>query len=373
MKETLEVLHALVGVLKKNNYSVIQFIPSRKSFWGLFKELENFSNLFFKKKHLLFYYSIYPDFYLYWIARKEKNIDFFYKFCLLNHSFSLDVIQAYFDEKWIAKAIDKSVLVCGDNDEYALFYSIIPVNDYYILRDSHHTYKYHEYDADKPENRVHIGTDSIKFVECNLKYLNGRKFKSILELGCGTGIQLICIENFSNKITGIDINPRAVEFTRLSTNLNGLTGKISVIESDLFDHLDETYDLILANPWFIDIEKAGLEEIPDIIQKLDEYLVPEGVFAIYFSSYIKDGIDQGKAILTEFAIEKGYNTVFYQLGRTIEPGNLEKYKTLNISHIQNYYAVMTKSGTARIRVVSPGILRHIRDFAFLSLQRILKH
>ncbi|MFM9951259.1 MAG: methyltransferase [Saprospiraceae bacterium] len=372
MKEKLEILQVFVRTLRENHYSSIQYIPSRKSIWGLFKEFENLVNLFSKKKHLLFYYSIYPGFYLNWIAKKDKNVVFFYKFCFLNQAFPLNIIQAYFDDDWISEAVDKRILVQKDNGTYELLYSIIPIDRYFILRDSHHTYQYHEYDADKPQNRVYVGADSVKFAASNQKYLSGRKFKSVLELGCGTGIQLICIENLSEKVVGVDINSRAVEFTKLSVALNELSEKIDAVQSDLFGQLGETYDLILANPWFIDIEKAGLEEIPDIVQKLDEFLDPGGVFAIYFGSYIKDGIDQGRTILSQFALEKGYDAVFYQLGRTVEPAFLTRYKVLNISHIESYYALLTKSGTPQVRVVPPSIFRQFRDVIFLSLQRFLK-
>lgn len=372
MSNKIELLQSLFRELHKNNYSKIQYIPARKSMFGFFKEFENINNFFTHKKHLLFYYSILPSVYFKLITAKNETLKFLFKFCFFNQKFPEHEIVKIFGKEWVVNAIKENLLVSSE-DKLHLSYSILPIYKYLIIRDHHYSYRIHEYDENKLHNRVHVGADSIKFAHYNQKILKGRRFKNTLELGCGTGIQLICFENLSDKLTGIDINPRAVSFTKMSVELNGLTGRIEVIESDLFEKLTDKFDLILANPWFIDLEKGGLEEIPDIIDKLDHFLLPGGVFAIYFSSFIKDNIDQGQTLLSKFAVEKGYDSVFYQLGCSIEPKHLKDYKKHNISHIQNYYAVLTKNGKAssKAEIITPPLMRQIRDAIYLPLQRII--
>ena len=58
-----EILTEIVEKLKTINYLKIQYIPTRRSFLAIVKEHENILNFFKKKKHLLFYYSLFPKLY----------------------------------------------------------------------------------------------------------------------------------------------------------------------------------------------------------------------------------------------------------------------------------------------------------------------
>lgn len=361
----------LFTVLKEHQYKEIQYIPSRKSVFGIFKEWDNINNLRTKAKHQLFYFSFFPSVYLKRITKKRPSLKDLYTFCFLNQPLSAEKVVQLFGQDWITIAVEQKVLSAVNNG-YVLLYSVLPIKGYLILRDSHNAYKYHELESDKPKDRVWVGADSVKFVQLNQKYLAGKKFKNTLELGCGTGIQLVCFENLSQNLTGIDINPRAVEFTKMSASLNNLKERFTVLLSDLFEKLENKYDVILANPWFIDIDQGGLEEIPGIVDKLDNYLENDGLFVMYFSSYVKDGVDLGKELLSKFAKEKGYSATLYGLGKTVETEYLEKYKKHNISHINNYYALLVKDGGNSLTVVPPSVLRRIRDVFFIALQKLLK-
>ncbi|MCU0724643.1 MAG: methyltransferase [Planctomycetes bacterium] len=60
-----------------------------------------------------------------------------------------------------------------------------------------------------------------------------RPFASVLDLGCGNGIQALVAAAHCVSVTATDINPRCLFFTRLSAELNGL-GNIECLEGDLF-------------------------------------------------------------------------------------------------------------------------------------------
>ncbi len=366
----IEFLKETIEILVKNQYKKLQYIPSRTSVFGFFKEPENVMNLFSKKKHLMFYFSIVPSVYLNILSIFNSKLKFLYEFSFLNKSFPKNIVVANMGENWLNKGLSCG-LVINHRESISLIISFLPIGDNIILRDDHNTSYIHQYDDVKPKDRVYVGADSVKFVQYNLKHLRGLHFKKALELGCGTGVQLISIAHFCDKLVGIDINPRAVTFTATSAELNGLKNKFEVLESDLFENLNEKFDLILANPWFIDIEKAGLEEIPDILEKLDEHLVEDGMFAIYFGSYVKDGIDQGLSAISKFAKQLNYDATFYRLGKTIEPEFLDKYKQYGISHINSYYGILNKKGKGRITLNQPSLFRQIRDAVFLPIQRIL--
>ena len=69
------ILSEIVNKLKFFNYKKIQYIPTNFSLLSVVKEHENIANLFFQKKHLLFYYSLFPKFYLLFL---EKKLRFFF-------------------------------------------------------------------------------------------------------------------------------------------------------------------------------------------------------------------------------------------------------------------------------------------------------
>ena len=77
----VKILSEIVDLLKSINYSKIQCIPPRHSFLAIAKEHENICNLIFKKKHLLFYYSLFPKFYQIFLNQKLRSC---FDLCFLN-------------------------------------------------------------------------------------------------------------------------------------------------------------------------------------------------------------------------------------------------------------------------------------------------
>ena len=74
------------------------------------------------------------------------------------------------------------------------------------------------------------------------------KNKTLLEVGCGAGLLSILAAKSGAVVTAIDINPKAVEATK-TNNIQNSTN-ISVIESNLFQNVSQTFDFILVNPPF---------------------------------------------------------------------------------------------------------------------------
>ena len=68
----INLFKKIVKILDKNNYQKIQYFPSNFSFLAVGKEFENILNIFLKKKHLLFYYSLFPKIYLIFLNNKTQ-------------------------------------------------------------------------------------------------------------------------------------------------------------------------------------------------------------------------------------------------------------------------------------------------------------
>ena len=100
-------------------------------------------------------------------------------------------------------------------------------------------------------------------VEVILKILKNNNIKNLLEIGCGSGIVSITL-NLETKgqvdITAVDISPQAIKNTNV--NKNNLNSNIKILESDLFDEINEKFDLIYSNPPYIkshEIENLQVE------------------------------------------------------------------------------------------------------------------
>ncbi|MEU3774730.1 class I SAM-dependent methyltransferase [Streptomyces sp. NPDC032472] len=78
-----------------------------------------------------------------------------------------------------------------------------------------------------------------------------RPVASALDLGTGSGIQALHAAQHATRVTATDVNPRALEFTRLTLALSGAP-EAELLLGSLFEPVgDATYDLIVSNPPFV--------------------------------------------------------------------------------------------------------------------------
>ncbi|MEV7418722.1 class I SAM-dependent methyltransferase [Streptomyces sp. NPDC089919] len=74
---------------------------------------------------------------------------------------------------------------------------------------------------------------------------------SALDLGTGSGIQALHAAQHATRVTATDVNPRALDFTRLTLALSGAP-EAELLTGSLFEPVgDATYDLIVSNPPFV--------------------------------------------------------------------------------------------------------------------------
>lgn len=129
-----------------------------------------------------------------------------------------------------------------------------------------------------------INQDSIELWEC----LSKRRVTTALDLGTGCGFHAILISQFACNVYAVDINPRAVEMTRLNVALNAVK-TIDVLSGDLFNPVrNKKFDLIVSNPpsllpvrlhekrVYQDGGKDGMEILKKIIIQIPSYLSAKG-------------------------------------------------------------------------------------------------
>jgi release factor glutamine methyltransferase len=114
--------------------------------------------------------------------------------------------------------------------------------------------------------------------------------KKILEIGSGAGLLALVAAKKGAIVTAVDINPKAVENTKLNATANGLN--VTVLQSDLMAAVSEKqFDLVLINPPYYpkqpgnDYGKAwycgeNFEYFANLFQQLKQYGLTDRCYLI---------------------------------------------------------------------------------------------
>lgn len=168
----------------------------------------------------------------------------------------------------------------------------------------------------KTDSRALIPRDETAIlVEKALEIINKNSYKTLLDIGTGSGAIAVTIKKNVPHIivTASDISENALSLARENAKSND--ADVTFIKSDLFENIKGKFDCILSNPPYIptkDIEKLekelsfepenaldggadGLDFYRDIILEAKEHLNKNGLLMFEI------GFDQGDAVKTLLA------------------------------------------------------------------------
>jgi release factor glutamine methyltransferase len=150
----------------------------------------------------------------------------------------------------------------------------------------------------------------------------------VLDMGTGSGVNAILAASKSKDVLAVDINPDALESARRNAELNGVADRVTVCESDVFEHVDGVFDLIVFDPpfrWFKPrdmAERATTDEayraLTAFFEQVDGHLAPDGRVLVFFGStgdvdYLHHLIDAAGFSRDQLRSTSGYRT--YRLRR----------------------------------------------------------
>lgn len=98
-----------------------------------------------------------------------------------------------------------------------------------------------------PQVFAPVHTDSTRLFTQWLPFPVGGSF---LEVGCGAGVTAVmAVLAGCSRVTAVDINPEAVRNTELNAARHGVTDRMNVLHSDLYDALapNEQFDVVFWN------------------------------------------------------------------------------------------------------------------------------
>jgi SAM-dependent methyltransferase len=113
-----------------------------------------------------------------------------------------------------------------------------------------------------------------------------------LDLGCGTGTNVITLARNGWQATGVDFAPRAIRTARRKARDAALGVDLRVDDVTKLEDISSQFDLILDMGCFHSLSNQGKS---DYVQNLDQLLAPGGTYLMY--GFFKEDGESGSGLL----------------------------------------------------------------------------
>lgn len=173
---------------------------------------------------------------------------------------------------------------------------------------------------------IFFGPDTYRFATAIQHYfeLEPRTVSRAVDIGCGAGpgAILVALAQPQAEVLAVDINHKALRFTRLNAAL-AEAGNVEPRYSNLLSDVEGAFDLIVANPpYLIDAAErayrhgggplgAGLSLA--IVDAALEHLAPGGTLLLYTGAAIVEGIDPFRVAIEEQLVHRDVTWSYYEM------------------------------------------------------------
>ncbi len=298
----------------------------------------NYGISFYLLREKQHFCTVWPD--MNWTNRIREDIDEnlykAYEVFLYGKHISIDVLIEIMGKEFISELLNIGILKKDGEEVYSEYSIVCYLDSYFLVGICPEYYQNSPKKFDRKD--IYIGLDSL--ILCNnMKYLNGE----LLDLCSGSGIQgILAAKRNHMKVTCVEINKEACNVIEFNKILNGVSNKVKVINCDLFEGIDNKFDMIVANPPYVPIPndldyyvsgdggKDGVLIINKILLNCNKYLKSHG--QIWMVGEILE--DNNGRILWEDELEKLKELGFKIKFKLEERNNFE----VCIQEIVNYWA-----------------------------------
>lgn len=157
----------------------------------------------------------------------------------------------------------------------------------------------------------------------------------VLDMGTGSGINAILAAQVAREVIGVDINPDAVVAARRNAHANAVEDRTRFFESDVFESVSGTFDLIVFDPPFRwlkprdmlerSMADEGYEALTRFMTQAHDRLRPEGRILLFFGTsgdlgYLLQLVEEqgfSSTVLASRSLEKDNSTVEYLTFRLV--------------------------------------------------------
>jgi ubiquinone/menaquinone biosynthesis C-methylase UbiE len=137
-----------------------------------------------------------------------------------------------------------------------------------------------------------------------LEFIQNRKPGRAIDIGCGTGTNIITLAKAGWKVTGVDFAPRAIKLARQKLNKAGVRAELLVKDATKLEGIKGPFDLAFDLGCFHTIPQ---DKRTDYLKQLDRILMPNGFWLMY--GFLKsDGTHAGPGF-AEAEIERIYSVL----------------------------------------------------------------
>lgn len=199
-----------------------------------------------------------------------------------------------FSEKLIPntmfKELEQAGVLCSVGEHYVCQVRFATLYDSIYLHSGFPTLR---------QDAVFFGPDTYRYARLLREHID--EAKRIVDIGCGSGAGAMCLHDRVEQMYLTDINPQALDYSRINAKMGGFSERVKTINSDVLKNVQEQFDLVISNPPYMidDAERTyrhggklfGAELSLRIVREGLEHLAPKGKLVLYTASAIVDGID----------------------------------------------------------------------------------
>ncbi|MEA5462546.1 carbamoyltransferase C-terminal domain-containing protein [Leptothoe sp. PORK10 BA2] len=209
----------------------------------------------------------------------QSDLDDLIRLFLLRVALPPERLQALFGPQLMQLLIQLGLLI-PRGEQWSARIDLFCVDGLYVATD--HRYLLLEEDSMDESPVMYIGADSQGLVYTAPRY----SVERVLDLCCGSGVQGLVASRYAQQVTSVDLNPRAIRFSRFNAQLNDIRN-IQFFPGSLYEPVrGQLFDTILANPPFVPSPKrdlgfrdggaTGEDILAAIIRDSAQYLKPQG-------------------------------------------------------------------------------------------------